>query len=142
MARNYHIILGFDFGLSKIGVAVGQAITQSARPLSVLKASRGVPDWSAIKKLIEEWGAEALLIGLPLNMDGSEQWITERARTFGNTLKEKFQLPVYFVDERLTTIAAKEIMHAELKGDARFENADSISATLIIESWYREHYAK
>lgn len=138
MARNYHIILGFDFGLSKIGVAVGQAITRSARPLLVLKASHGVPDWSAIKKLIEEWGAEALLIGLPLNMDGSEQWITARAREFGNTLKEKFQLPVYFVDERLTTIAAKEMMHAELKGDARFENADSISAKLIIESWYRE----
>ncbi|PIZ04997.1 MAG: Holliday junction resolvase RuvX [Gammaproteobacteria bacterium CG_4_10_14_0_8_um_filter_38_16] len=134
--HKHRIVLGFDFGLRKIGVAVGQLITQTANPLEILKANRGVPDWARIQKLIVTWGADALIVGLPLNMDGTEQWITQRAREFGNTLREKCNLPIFFVDERLTTIAAKEIMHDNLKGAARFENADSVSAKLIIESWF------
>ena len=78
-----HTILGFDFGLKRIGVAVGQTVTQSARPLTILNAKQGVPDWLEIKKLILEWGVNALIVGLPLNMDGTEQPITARAREFG-----------------------------------------------------------
>lgn len=136
--RKHNVVLGFDFGLSKIGVAIGQMITHSAAPLTILKAKRGTPDWHLIKKMIEEWGADALVVGLPLNMDGTEQRITQSAREFGEALKKQFQLPVYFTDERLTTIAAKDEMHTHLKGSARFENADSVSAKIIIESWMKE----
>ena len=134
----HHIILGFDFGLKRIGVAVGQSITQSANPLVVLPAKNGIPNWHDIKKLIDEWGIDALVVGLPLNMDGTEQPITERARLFGQQLKTHFQLTVYFMDERLTTVAARDEMHAQLKGAARFDRADSMSAKLIIESWMRK----
>jgi len=130
-----HVVLGFDFGFKKIGVAIGQTITRSANPLTILKANRGTPDWSEIKKLITEWGVDALIVGLPLNMDGTEQPITKQARAFGEQLKKQFQLPVYFVDERLTTVAAKNEMHSTLKGADRFEHADSVSAKLIVESW-------
>ncbi|HLB55835.1 MAG TPA: Holliday junction resolvase RuvX [Coxiellaceae bacterium] len=131
----HHIILGFDFGLKRIGVAVGQTTTRSANPLTILKADRGVPHWDEIKKLITEWGADTLIVGLPLNMDGTEQFITQQAKIFGEELKKHFKLPVIFVDERLTTIAAKDEIHSTRKGAARFERADSVSAKLILESW-------
>jgi putative Holliday junction resolvase len=133
--RKNKIILGFDFGLSKIGVAVGQMITQTAAPLTILKAKKGVPDWSLIKKLIAEWEADTLVVGLPLNMDGTEQRITQHARQFADQLKKQFSLPVFFCDERLTTVAARDEMHTHRTGSARFENADSVSAKLIVESW-------
>ncbi|OGT41803.1 MAG: Holliday junction DNA helicase RuvA [Gammaproteobacteria bacterium RIFCSPHIGHO2_12_FULL_40_19] len=132
----HQTVLGFDFGLRRIGVAVGQAITQSARPLTILNAKQGVPHWLEIKKLILEWGADALIVGLPLNMDGTEQPMTVRARAFGQQLQTHFQRPVFFVDERLTTIAAKDEMHTHLKGAARFDRVDSVSAKLIVESWF------
>lgn len=131
----HNVILGFDFGLSKIGVAIGQMVTRSATPLTILKAKQGKPDWQLIKKMIEEWDADAIVVGLPLNMDGTEQRITKLARQFGEALKKQFPLPVYFADERLTTVAARDEMHTHLKGAARFENADSVSAKLIVESW-------
>lgn len=132
---SHNVILGFDFGLKRIGVAVGQMITQSANPLPILNANRGVPNWIEIKKLIIEWGADTLIVGLPLNMDGTQQPITKQARLFGEQLEKHFHLPVIFVDERLTTVAAREQMHSTLKGAARFDRADSMSAKLIIESW-------
>lgn len=134
--HRHNIILGFDFGLKRIGVAIGQSITQSANPLVVLAAKNGVPNWVEIKKLIEEWGVDTLIVGLPLNMNGTEQPITERARLFGQQLEAQFHLPVYFVDERLTTVAARDSMHNTLKGAARFDRADSMSAKLIIESYF------
>lgn len=135
MKPQYNIILGFDFGLSKIGVAVGQMVTKTAKSLTVLKAKRGIPDWTMIQEIIQEWGIDALVVGLPLNMDGTEQRMTQFAKQFGNTLHKKFSLPVYFIDERLTTVAARDEMHTHLKGSARFAEADSVSAKIIVESW-------
>lgn len=135
--RQHTVVLGFDFGITHIGMAVGQTITQSARPLVVLKAKNGVPDWALIQKAMHEWGVDALVVGLPVNMDGTEQQITVRARQFAAALKKQYQLPVYLMDERLTTIAARDEMHTHHKGAARFEKADSVSAKLILESWFR-----
>lgn len=129
------VILGFDFGLKRIGVAVGQSITQTATALTVLDAKQGIPDWGCIQKLIEEWDAKALVVGLPLNMDKTEQPITQKARAFGEALKSHFNLPVYFVDERLSTVAARAQMHEHIKGRERFGAADGVSAQLIVESW-------
>lgn len=135
--QQHTVVLGFDFGITKIGMAVGQTITHSARPLSVLKAKNGVPDWMLIKRAINEWGVDALVVGLPLNMDGTEQPLTVRARQFAEALKQQCLLPMYLMDERLTTVAAREAMHSQLKGAARFEKADSVSAQFILESWFR-----
>ena|SRR3990167_5748290 len=131
-------ILGFDFGLKRIGVAVGQSITKTAQSLTVLNANKGVPNWREIQLLIDEWAADALIVGLPLKMDKTEQPITQKARAFGEQLKQHFNLPVYFVDERLTTIAARDEMHTYIKGKGRFAAADGVSAKLIVESFWNQ----
>jgi len=129
-------LLAFDFGMKKIGVAVGQTVTKSATPLNKLPAKDGIPDWGSIKDLINEWKAKALVVGVPYNMDGSEQEITHAAKKFGNRLQERFQLPIYFVDERLTTV--------EAKSDLRHPSSlvDSYAAKLILETCFREQYVK
>jgi putative Holliday junction resolvase len=93
-------LLAFDFGLKRIGVAVGQTQTRSASRLTTVSVKREHPDWTAIAKLIEIWTPDALVVGLPLNMDGSEQEMTLRAKRFGRQLEGRFGLPVHLVSER------------------------------------------
>lgn len=121
-------VLGFDFGMKRIGVAVGQTITQTARPLVILKAIDGVPVWLEVEKLIQDWQADALIVGLPLNMDDSPQPISFCAKRFANKLNAKFKLPVHLVDERLSTRAARQIAEPD-------EFVDAIAAQLILETW-------
>ncbi|WP_258808336.1 Holliday junction resolvase RuvX [Pseudidiomarina sp. CB1] len=129
-------LLGFDFGTHNIGVAVGQTITGTASPLPALKAKDGQPDWAKVAKMIAEWQPQLLVVGLPLNMDGSEQPLTDLARKFANRLHGRFGLPVELQDERLTTVAAKEELFArggyrELSKD----KIDSAAAQLILEDY-------
>jgi putative Holliday junction resolvase len=131
--------LGFDFGSHCIGVAVGQTVTTTASPIATIKAKRGIPDWQATKKLIDQWHPDTLIVGFPLHMDGTEMPITAAAYTFAEQLHLKFNLPVYLVDERLTTKAAREEIFAQqgFKGLTK-EHVDGISAKLILESWLNE----
>jgi len=130
-------ILAFDFGLARIGVAIGQSITQTATPLSTLNAKDGIPDWLQIEKLIKEWQPSMLLVGEPLNMDSSEQSITLRARKFANRLHGRFGLPFQMVDERLTSVSAREEIF-EYGGYKKLKKTqiDSVAAALILEAWY------
>ncbi len=93
MSPNQHpiegYILGFDFGTKRIGVAVGQTVTHDATPLTTLAAKQGVPDWHAVKQLVDTWQPKALVVGIPLNMDGTEQRLTTLARGFANALKRE-----------------------------------------------------
>ena len=134
-------ILGFDFGKKYIGVAVGQEITGSASPLGSIKANDGIPNWDALGKYLKEWQPDIIVVGLPLNMDGSEQPLTLAARKFGNRIAGRFGVKVAFQDERLTTADAKEQLFARggyknLKKD----NIDAESARLIIESFFEQSY--
>ncbi len=131
--HNIKTVLGFDFGLKRIGIAIGQTITQSANPLITLAATDGIPHWEEIENLISVWQADALIVGLPYKMDGSEQHLTFAARKFANRLKEKFKLPVFLVDERLTTMAAKSYLK-EHKMLVKSE-IDQYAAKFILESW-------
>lgn len=117
--------LSFDFGTKSIGVAVGQRITGTARPLPALKAQDGKPDWNIIEKLLKEWQPEAVIVGLPLNMDGSEQPLTARARNFANKIHGRFGVKITLHDERLSTVEARAGLF-EHGGFAR-----SIKAALI-----------
>lgn len=128
-------VLGFDFGTKKIGVAVGQTLTRSANPLAVIRAQDGVPNWETIEELIQTWQVDACVVGIPLNMDGSEQPITESARKFANRLHGRFHLPVHLMDERLTTDAAKREMKRLDKDE---HNLDSYAAKIILEAWLSE----
>ncbi len=133
------MILAFDFGTSRIGIAVGQAITGTASPLSPIAAKDGVPEWRKIEALIDEWRPEAFVVGLPLNMDGSLCDMSFRARKFANRLSSRFQCPSYLMDERLTSHEAKGI-HLAKGGRADFKahSVDGLAAQLILESWFRE----
>lgn len=100
-------VIAFDFGTNSIGCAVGQSITGTAQGLTTFKAQDGIPNWEEIGKLLQDWKPDMLVVGLPLNMDGTEQPLTQRARKFANRLNGRFNLPVELQDERLTTVEAK-----------------------------------
>ena len=103
-------LLGFDFGTKSIGVATGQMITATAQPIAAIKANDGIPDWSVVGKVIEEWKPDLVVVGLPLNMDGTKQPITQRAKKFANRLNGRFGVKIAMQDERLTTASAKEFI--------------------------------
>ena len=128
--------LAFDFGVGQIGVAVGQTLTGSASPLSVLRARDGQPDWSQIESLLKEWRPDLLLVGLPLNMDGSESVFCARARKFARRLHGRFGLAVKMVDERLTTREAKA--RAAPRESYRDHPVDNLAAQILLESWLNE----
>lgn len=130
-------VLAFDFGTYSIGCAVGQSITGTGQGLPAFKAQDGIPDWTQIEKVIQEWQPDVLVVGLPLNMDGTEQPLTQRAKKFANRLNGRFNLPVELQDERLTTVEAKaEIFSRGGYKALKKGKVDAISACLILESWF------
>lgn len=133
------VYLGFDFGYKRIGVAIGQSLTSTASPLLTLEAKLGVPNWDVIKKLLHEWGPCALVVGLPVCLDGREQYTTAASKGFARQLRRRFSLPVYLVDERLSTVEARERLFT--KGGYRKikkTDVDSFAACVILEQWLKE----
>lgn len=146
-------VLAFDFGTRSIGVSAGVSAEVSngvstdtgedntslhtANELPALRAKDGIPDWQQITALINEWQPTTLLVGLPLNMDGSEQEMTRRARKFAQRLHGRFRLKVELVDERLTTREAKELAFSRgHRGNFADKPIDSIAARLLLEAWW------
>ncbi|WP_313097789.1 Holliday junction resolvase RuvX [Atlantibacter hermannii] len=133
-------LLAFDFGTKSIGVAIGQRITGTARPLTAIKANDGTPDWTQLEKLLKEWQPELVVVGLPLNMDGTNQPLTDRARKFANRLHGRFGVKVELQDERLSTVEARAGLFE--RGGFRALNkgsVDSASAVIILESYFENH---
>jgi putative Holliday junction resolvase len=128
-------LLGFDYGTAKIGVAVGQTLTGTASPLVTLRAVQQKPDWKAIGRLIEQWQPEALVVGMPFNMDDSEAEVADKARRFSRQLEGRYRLPVYMADERLTSQEARQRLGRRPK---HIEELDAIAAQLILETWLSE----
>ncbi|HEV2332536.1 MAG TPA: Holliday junction resolvase RuvX [Gammaproteobacteria bacterium] len=132
-------VFGFDFGLKRIGVAVGQSVTKSASPLGVVAVRDGEPDWEALGRMVREWRPAALVVGLPYNMDLSEQEMTHKARHFAQDLAERFPLPVHTVDERLSSREAEAALkERRQQGRRRITRADidGAAACVILESWF------
>ncbi|MCR1000596.1 Holliday junction resolvase RuvX [Serratia rubidaea] len=132
--------IAFDFGTKSIGAAIGQEITGTARALTAFKAQDGTPDWLKIEKMLQEWQPDLVIVGLPLNMDGSEQPLTARARKFANRLHGRFGVKVELHDERLSTVEARS--HLFDRGGFRAldkGSVDSASAVVILESWFEQH---
>ncbi|WP_226704635.1 Holliday junction resolvase RuvX [Microbulbifer elongatus] len=131
--------LAFDFGTRSIGLAYGQSLTGSARELEPLPAKDGKPDWDQVQRIVKEWQPQVLLVGLPLNMDGSESEFGARARKFGQRLHGRLGLPVEYADERLSTRAAKdEARERGHRGDYANQPVDSIAARIFLEDWLRQ----
>ncbi len=131
-------ILGFDFGLRRIGVAVGQCTTRTASALQTV-AHGDAPDWAALDRLVKEWKPAAFVVGLPLDLSGEETDTSRAARRFGSSLAERYAVPLHYFDERMTSRAA-ESRFAELRagGHARRKHAarlDAMAAQIILENW-------
>lgn len=137
MPNAHRRAMAFDYGTRQIGVAVGQTLTGSAEPLTNLRARDGVPDWDQIAKLIREWEPNVLVVGLPLNMDGSASDMSERAARFARRLHGRFQLPVETVDERLSTFEAKQHLkdQGRTPSSYREDPVDSLAAALLLQTW-------
>jgi putative Holliday junction resolvase len=132
-------VIAFDYGLKYIGVAVGQSLTGTANPLATLKANDGIPNWDTIGGLIREWQPQQLIVGLPLNMDGSASELSQRAEKFARRLHGRFVLPVVMADERLSSFAAKgDIIEQHGSRNFRDHDVDSRAAVIILESWFRQ----
>jgi putative Holliday junction resolvase len=131
-------ILAFDFGLRRIGVAVGQQVTASANPLTVIRNSESGPDWDAIAGLVEEWQPARLVVGMPFNADGSPAEIATKVRGFIEQLR-RFGRPVETEDERFSSLEAEELLKSEraagFRGRISKEMIDSAAATLIAQRW-------
>ncbi|MCP4698936.1 MAG: Holliday junction resolvase RuvX [Gammaproteobacteria bacterium] len=121
--------MGFDYGKKRIGVAIGQTLTATASPLQTVRVLNSGPDWQTIHLLIQTWQPDALAVGLPLREDRSESHSTRGAEHFTRQLKSRFQLPIYRVDEYLSSHAA-----AERVGNRT--PLDPVAAQIILETWF------
>lgn len=136
------IVLGFDFGTKRIGIAVGSGVSGRARPLITLHHRDG-PDWKAIDRLVAEWRPRALVVGLPLTEEGRGQPIAGRARRFMSELERRFELPVHETDERFSTVEARDRLRGQRATGARRKrvakgDSDATAAGVILEDWLRQ----
>jgi len=134
--------MAFDYGLRRIGVAVGNCLLGTTTPLSVLPAKDGVPDWSVLKRLVDEWTPDLLVVGEPLNMDGSPSELSAQASRFARRLHGRLGIEVVSVDERLSSFEAKMTSREQgHKGDFRRQPVDSLAAELILQTWLAQNAA-
>jgi putative Holliday junction resolvase len=133
--REIKSLLCFDFGTKRIGVAVGQTITQTATPLQTVRNKNNRPDWNNIEKLIDEWQPDALVVGLPLNMMDEVQEMTIASEKFMRQLHGRFHLPVYSIDERLSSFEAAQ-------RTCKTTDLDPVAAQAILETWFAENLNK
>ncbi len=129
-------IIAFDYGEKKIGVAVGQTSTNTSSPLQIIFNEGKEINWISISSLLDEWKPDLILLGKPLNMDGSESEIMKKVDKFYKELKYIYDADIEFVDERLTTFEAREILK-----DEKHDNVDAHAAKILIDSWF-ENSAK
>lgn len=142
-------MLAFDYGLRQIGLAVGETLTKSVRPLAIVKAGDGVPDWLLVEKYIMEYKPAYLVVGLPLNMDGSESEMSARAEKFSRRLHGRFGLEVFLQDERLSSSEVKQDLRDSQRGRPKtgarqkkttpLDRIDDQAAALILQSYFRSH---
>jgi putative holliday junction resolvase len=123
--RSARTILAFDFGLKRIGVAVGEPELGTAHPLPA------VSDFSKIEKLVEEWKPASLVVGLPTSAKGEPHAMTRQAEDFARRLERRFKLPVARVDERFTSVEAEHRLRGVKK-----KAIDSVAAQLILEQYF------
>ena len=133
------IVLGFDVGARRIGVAVGSAFGSGARALAVIDVHGNGPDWAAIDRLRQEWRPDGLVVGDPMTLDGGDQPIRKRAHAFARELQARYKLPVVLVDERSSSVeAAQRFALDRAEGRKRRRDAvalDAVAAAVIIERW-------
>ena len=124
-------IVAFDFGTKKIGVAVGQTATYTSSPLQIIINKDNKVNWSEISILLNEWNPELIIVGKPLNMDGTDSEIMKQVEKFYEKLKNTFDVNLEYIDERLTTFEAKQILE-----DTDIDKVDANAAKILIDNWF------
>jgi putative Holliday junction resolvase len=135
--RRGKTVLGFDFGLKRIGVAVGQHITATSSALSTIPNREDQPDWITISRLVQAWNPGALVVGMPSGADGTETPLTFAVRRFARELGIRFRLPVHFMDERLSSHEARARI-ARRPNARKRHAADSMAAKIILQDWLEQ----
>ena len=123
--------LGIDFGLSRIGLATGQRITRTASPIGTIKAKSGEPDWIRLKKIIEEWSPHLIVVGMPLDVGGTENYMCLKVQAFIEKLQQHVAIPIITIDEHLSSVEAEALDTRKKKP------VDEMAAMVILESWLR-----
>lgn len=121
-------VLALDYGLKKIGVAIGNTLTRRARPLEVLRPVTREQRFAALASLLEQWRPDRVVVGLPLALDGGEQYASTRCRRFANQLRGRFGLLVELVDERGSSLEAQELLGTH-------EADDAVAAAVILQRY-------
>jgi len=134
------LALGFDFGERRIGVAAGDTLTGTARPVSTIQRLPAGTDWTAIDRVIKDWQPAVLIVGLPYNMDGTAGRLTGLASDFAAELRQRYALETITVDERLSSRAAADILREQRASGARKRrvrtgDVDPVAAALLLEQW-------
>lgn len=124
-------VMGFDYGSKRIGVAVGQTLTATARPLAIIPVKNQQINWTRISAFIQEWQPDALVVGLSKHADGSESEVTKAIHRFCRRLHGRYHLPVHTIDETLSSVAAAEQVN-------RTTELDAVAAQIILETWLAE----
>lgn len=133
--------MAFDFGLRQIGVAMGSCLLESTRSLPIVLARDGIPDWSAIEHLVKEWQPGLLIVGEPLNMDGTPSELSNRANKFARRIHARLGIKTEMVDERLSSFEAKQLSREQgHRGDYHKQPVDSLAAELILQTWFSEQH--
>lgn len=123
-------VIAFDFGLKRIGVAVGNTLLKQATPLQIIEAATNDAKFAAISEVLTEWQPDRLVVGLPLHPDGAEHEMSVRCRRFANQLHGRYGIPAVLVDERYTSA----VLHQQ-----RGEHVDSDAAALILQQYFDQH---
>jgi putative Holliday junction resolvase len=129
MTNPVQTVLAFDYGEKRIGVAVGNTITQTAEPLKIIQEKNQEERFKAIEQLMAEWQPQLLVVGLPKHPDGAEHAMTQKAQRFGNQLHGRFRTHVVWVDERYTSVSVNG-------------GNDALAAQLILQQYLQEQTSK
>lgn len=137
------LVLAFDFGRRRIGVACGNSLRRSASPLAAVANTAAGPSWNTLDSLIRDWQPDLLVVGLPYNADGSESGLSAQARIFSDELARRYSLPVRLVDERYSSLEAESRLKAERetgirKHRVRKTDVDAAAACIILERWFTD----
>ena len=135
-------VMSFDYGTEKIGIAIGQSISSTTKPLTIIRAKDGVPNWLPIASLIENWEPNFFVVGLPYNLDGTNSQLLQRALKFANRLNGRFNIPTFGIDERLSSKAAKKKYEDENRRSSAGRKIDDVAAQIILETWFSEYNKK
>jgi len=128
-------LIGFDFGERRIGVAVGETSTRIANPLGAIEESANEARFAAIGRIVDEWQPRAFVVGLPRHENGSEHAVAKLAEKFARRLEARYNLPVAFVDETLTSALAESQLRETRTRAGRKSDVDALAAAMILQSY-------